>query len=145
MMTFFKETFAAGRIVLIGGLAVISVALGVFYHSIAWACSTNMLMGEPAERVFELRIEGGEVAEDMRAIRVTVEDTVHLHWSADAPLVLHLQGYDIEKEVEPGSVTEFTFEAHTTGRFPVNARDKGESREASHEWKPIVFLEVYPR
>ncbi len=42
-------------------------------------------------------------------------------------------------------MTELTIEAHTTGRFPVNARDKGESRGASHERKPIVFLEVYPR
>ena len=145
MMTSFKETLAAGRIVLIGGLAVIGVAVGVFYHSIAWACGTNTLMGGPTERVFELRIEGGEVAEDMRTIRVMEEDTVHLRWRANAPLVLHLQGYDIEKEVEPGAVTEFTVEAHATGRFPVNARGKGESRGASHERKPIVFLEVYPR
>jgi hypothetical protein len=145
MMTFVGETLAAGRMALVAGLAVISVVVSVFYHSSAWGCATNMLMGDPAERVFELRIEGGKVAEDMRAIRVMVKDTVHLHWTTDAPSVLHLHGYDIEKEVQPGAVTEFTFEAHTTGRFPVDAHDKGQSRGAQHERAPIAHLEVYPR
>lgn len=144
-MTFFRDILVAGRMVLIAGLAVISVTVGIFYHSSAWACAANMLMDGPAERVFDIRIEGGEVAEDMRAIRVTEEDTVHLHWSADAPLVLHLHGYDIEKEVKPGTLTEFTFDARITGRFPVDAHDKGESRGATHERKPIAYLEVYPR
>ncbi len=32
---------------------------------------------------------------------------------------LHLHGYDIEKRIEPGAVTEMTFTARATGRFPV--------------------------
>lgn len=144
-MAFFKEALAKGRIVLIAGVAVISVVVGVFYNSSSWACATNMQMDGPAVRVFELRIEGGKVAEDVRTIRVTEKDTVHLHWTADAPLVLHLQGYDIEKEVEPGTVTEFTFEAHTTGRFSFDVGGKDESHGATRERAPIAYLEVYPR
>jgi hypothetical protein len=54
-------------------------------------------------------------------------------------MVLHLHGYDIEKELKPGTVTEFAFEAYAAGRFPVNTHS-----EDSHE-ATLLYVEVHPR
>lgn len=144
-MAFCKGSSLAGRVGLMAGLALIGLASGPLPDTGAWACARNKPMGPPAERVFELKIEGGQIAVDARTVRVLEKDTVHLHWSADAPLVLRLQAYGIEQAVEPGAVTEVTFEANMTGRFPFEAVEKGASRAAAQERNPIGYLEVYPR
>ena len=72
-----------------------------------------------AEVTFALRIENGHVPDNMRLIRVKQNDVVKLHWTTDRPMTVHLHGYDIEKEVEPGTVTEMAFTARATGRFTV--------------------------
>ncbi len=99
----------------------------------------------PAEHVFELRIEEGAVADEMELIRVAQGDLVTLRWRADETLVLHLHGYDIEKEVRPGVVTEFVFTAYATGRFPVAVHGREGLDAAAHDEAPLVTLEVYPR
>lgn len=95
----------------------------------------------PAEQVFDLKVVGGQLPEKLRRLRVKQGDSVRLRWSVDAPMVLHLHGYDIEKTVTPGRTTEFRFEAHATGRFPVNVHRQG----AAHDDEPLTMLEVYPR
>lgn len=97
-----------------------------------------------AEQVFDLRIEGGEVAGDLRTLRVTQGERVDLRWTADAPTVVHLHGYDIEQEVVPGRVTEMRLEAYATGRFPIEIHAQGNGSADSHE-APLAVLEVYPR
>src|SRR5262245_56616396 len=87
-------------------LAVIAVSVGTF--------------GARAEELtFVLRIANGRVPADVRLIRVKQGDVVTLPWSADRRTALHLHGYDIEKTIEPGAVTELTFTARATGRFPI--------------------------
>ena len=54
------------------------------------------------EVTFVLRIENGQLPENMRLIRVKQNDVVKLEWSADRPTTIHLHGYDIEKEITPG-------------------------------------------
>ena len=73
-----------------------------------------------AELTFELRLEQGQVPYNMRLIRVHEGDVVRLRCTADQLLVLHLHGYDIERTVTPGTVTELRFTARATGRFPVH-------------------------
>jgi hypothetical protein len=128
------------RIGLVVALAVIALGAGS-PAPLAWACGASQRPEGPLEQVFELRIEGGEVADDMRTLRVSEGDDVRLRWTADAPVTLHLHGYDIEKEVAPGGVTEFAFETYATGRFPVEIH----APEQSHHEAPVVVLEVYPR
>jgi heme/copper-type cytochrome/quinol oxidase subunit 2 len=93
-----------------------------------------------AELTFVLPIENGRVPEALRRIRVHQNDAVTLKWSSDRPITIHLHGYDIEKQVRPGTITEMTFTARATGRFTV------ETHEASggHHGPPLVTLEVYP-
>ncbi len=144
-MAFLRNNRALRRIGLVAGLAVVGVVVGVFYYTDVRSCATGMAPEGPAERVFDLRIEDGKVAEDMRVVRVTQGDTVRLRWTTGAPVVLHLHGYDIEKRVAPGEVTEFAFMARATGRFPVNAHRPDKPAAATHDETPGVFVEVYPR
>ena len=82
-----------------------------------------------AEVTFDLKIENGKVAQNMRLIRVKQGDAVRLRWTTDRPSLLHLHGYDIEKKVEPGAVAEMAFEARATGRFPVEEHTERQGRQ----------------
>ena len=55
------------------------------------------------ELTFDLKVERGQVAQNMRLIRVKQGDVVRLRWSTDRPMDLHLHGYDIEQKIEPGA------------------------------------------
>jgi hypothetical protein len=99
-----------------------------------------------AELTFDIRIERGRVPDMMRLIRVNEGDVVKLRWTSDRPLVLHLHGYDIEKRVAPGAVTEFVFTAYATGRFPIHIHEQGAGAGGhAHEDLPLATIEVYPR
>ena len=103
-------------------------------------------VGAPAaELTFALRIENGRVPANMRLIRVKQGDVVKLEWSADRREIVHLHGYDLEKEVAPGTVTDLTFTANATGRFPIHLHaPKADSGAHGHE-ETLVNIEVYPR
>jgi hypothetical protein len=99
-----------------------------------------------ADLTVDLKIERGQVPQNMRVIRVSQGDVVKLRWSTDQPLTLHLHGYDIEQTLERGAVAEMTFTARATGRFPVHVHD-GTARAGSHSHQeaPLVLIEVYPQ
>jgi hypothetical protein len=108
------------------------------------ASSTFLAMA--AELVFDLEIRHGRVPEDKRLIRVEEGDVVKLRWTTDQAVVLHLHGYDIEKAVAPGAVTELTFTAYATGRFPLHVHaQKGRSESPAQQEEPLIDVEVYPR
>jgi hypothetical protein len=110
------------------------------------AASTAVTGAKAAEVTFVVRIENGHVPETMRLIRVKQGDAVKLRWSSDRRMILHLHGYDIEKEVEPGSVADLTFTARAEGRFPIHVHaPAAHPGNPSHEEAPLVTIEVYPR
>jgi hypothetical protein len=96
-----------------------------------------------AEVTYALRIDNGHVPANMQLIHVTQGDVVTLQWSADKPSIVHLHGYDIEKRVIPGTVTQMTFTARATGRFQVHLHG-GAAETHGHE-DALVSIEVYPR
>jgi hypothetical protein len=99
-----------------------------------------------AELTFDIKIEGGRVPEAMRLIGVTEGDVVKLRCTSDRPLVLHLHGYDIEKRVAPGAVSELVFTANATGRFPIHLHEQGAGVGGhAHEDLPLATVEVYPQ
>jgi FtsP/CotA-like multicopper oxidase with cupredoxin domain len=94
---------------------------------------------------FVLKIENGRVPRNLRLIRVKQGDTVKLQWSTDRRTNLHLHGYDIEKEVVPGTVAEMSFDARATGRFTV-APHVGKQAGGGHSHgDALVTIEVHPR
>jgi hypothetical protein len=95
---------------------------------------------EPAgTRSFDLAISGGRLASGARTLRVQQGDQVSLRWTSDRPITLHLHGYDLELEIEPGVAAAMQFEARATGRFPVEIHQPG-GRHAT-----LLYLEVHPR
>jgi len=69
-------------------------------------------------------------------ISVNQDDTVTLRVSTDESTELHVHGYDVEQEVEPGTEAEIDFEADLTGRFEI------EAHESENE---LGVLQVRPR
>jgi heme/copper-type cytochrome/quinol oxidase subunit 2 len=99
---------------------------------------------DAAEVAFELRIANGRVPENMRRIRVKRNDVVTLKWSTDKAMSLHLHGYDIEKQVAPGAVTEMTFTARATGRFTVEPHVAKQPSGGHSHGDVLVTIEVHP-
>ncbi len=93
-------------------------------------------LAEP--RVIDLAVKKGELPAAQRLIRVTQGDDVTLRWTTDAPLEIHLHGYDVEVKLMPGPPRSARFTAKAAGRFPIEAHGGG------REWT-IAYLEVHPR
>jgi hypothetical protein len=108
------------------------------------AAAAAVVSASAAELGFDLKVERGRLPENMRRVRVQQGDAVTLRWTSDQPLLVHLHGYDIEKRVAPGAVTEMKFTAYATGRFPVHVHAQGAGGGA-HEETPLANIEVYPR
>jgi len=118
--------------------------------SASWTLALSLIIaGAPAltaELTFDIKIERGRVPDTMRLIRVNEGDIVKLRWTSDQPLVLHLHGYDIEKRLVAGAVTELAFTAYATGRFPIHVHAQGAGAGGqAHEDAPLAIIEVYPR
>jgi hypothetical protein len=79
----------------------------------------------PQRKVFEVSVEDGGMKPD--EIDVNEGDRVTLRLRSDAPLELHLHGYDLEAEVAPGEPADLSFEANLTGRFEIEDHDKEEA------------------
>lgn len=69
-------------------------------------------------------------------ITVGEGDWMRFRITSDSPLEIHLHGYDLEEEVEPGELTELAFDATLTGRFEIE-------NEQTHE--DLGTLLVQPR
>jgi Cupredoxin-like domain len=90
--------------------------------------------GAPQDRTFDVTIKGGEMSPN--EISVDQGDTVTLRVSSDKPIKLHVHGYDVEQEVEPGRKSNIEFEADLTGRFEI------EDHETEKE---LGVIQVRPR
>ena len=90
--------------------------------------------GGSQDRIFDVSIKGGEMSPG--EISVNQGDTVTLRVSSDEPVELHVHGYDVEQEVEPGQESSLDFEADLTGRFEI------ENHETEKE---LGTLQVRPR
>ena len=89
---------------------------------------------EPQEQVHDIEIEGGAMIP--AEVSAGQGDQVTLRFTSDAPVEVHLHGYDLEEEVEPGEEAELSFEAELTGQFEIE----------DHETEaPIGALLVEPR
>jgi FtsP/CotA-like multicopper oxidase with cupredoxin domain len=81
---------------------------------------------EGAQRkVFEVSVEDGGM--DPEEIDVTEGDRVTLRLTSDAPLEVHLHGYDLEAEVTPDEPADLSFEANLTGRFEIEDHETEEA------------------
>ena len=110
-----------------------------------WSGSLMTIAARAAEVSYVLAITNGRVPDNMRLIRVKQNDVVKLEWSTNKPISVHLHGYDIEKDIKPGAVTQMTFVARATGRFTIEPHiGKTQSSGAHGHGDVLVTIEVYP-
>jgi cupredoxin-like protein len=86
----------------------------------------------PQTREFDLEIRG----DAMKPSKVTVAegDRVLLRITSASPVEVHLHGYDLDREVEPGEPAELSFKAKLTGRFEI------EDHETEEELGALVVV-----
>ena len=72
--------------------------------------------GEPEQVAFDVAIRGDSPPGES-TFEAKQGDGVTFRVSADIVGAVHLHGYDIENEIEPGHVTSFSLTADATGRF----------------------------
>jgi hypothetical protein len=114
------------------------VNIAVIVAALSIATTSSCLAQTAAEpRRFDLRIENGRIAGNVKTVQVQQDDAVELKWSADRRTTVHLHGYDIEITVNPGQTQVMAFRARASGRFPV------ESHGDRHT--VLVYFEVHPR
>jgi hypothetical protein len=117
----------ARPLILVVGVVLILAALFVLLRP-------NAPTAGPQTREFDLRISDDVM--EPSDIAVTEGDRVVLRISTDSPTELHVHGYDIEQEAEPGEPARLSFEADLTGRFEI------ENHETEEELGTLV---VEPR
>jgi FtsP/CotA-like multicopper oxidase with cupredoxin domain len=67
-------------------------------------------------------LQGGKVTK----LEFTEGDTVKFRVTSDVPEEVHVHGYDIAKDLEPGKVTTVSFPATITGIFEIEYEHAGE-------------------
>lgn len=67
-------------------------------------------------------LEGGKVTK----LRFTEGDTVTFRVVSDVPEEVHVHGYDIAKDLEPGKVATMSFKGDITGIFEIEYEHAGE-------------------
>lgn len=92
--------------------------------------------GGPREHTFNIKIADGKPVAGSTTFRVKQGDTVTFKISSNTTGEVHLHGYDLEAEMDPGKPVALSFTANATGRFPIEVEDTKVE---------IGFLEVQPR
>jgi FtsP/CotA-like multicopper oxidase with cupredoxin domain len=67
-------------------------------------------------------LQGGKVTK----LECTEGETVRFRVTSDVPEEVHVHGYDIAKDLEPGEVTTVSFPATITGIFEIEYEHAGE-------------------
>jgi len=63
---------------------------------------------------------------DVKTLRFDQGDTVRFRVRADTTDEVHVHGYDLVKDIEPGKTIAFNFDADITGIFEIELEDAGE-------------------
>lgn len=88
--------------------------------------STTTTVAEPAGRVIEVRLVGGDVEGGPRLETVSVGDTVTIRAVSDVAEELHVHTYDLKVDLEAGTPGEVTFDASIPGRHEVEFERSGQ-------------------
>ena len=87
--------------------------------------STSSSSSAPAEMRLEVEVTGGQVSGDSGRVPIPAGTHVTLVVTSDVADEVHVHGYDIEGELEPGTPTELSFDATIPGVFEVELHESG--------------------
>jgi len=114
--------------------AIVVLVVALVLGGLFFLLRPDAQRGGPQNRTFDVSIKGGEMRPG--EISVHKDDTVTLRVDTDEPTELHLHGYDVEQEVQPGQEAKLQFKADLTGRYEI------EDHETEKE---LGVLQVRPR
>lgn len=80
----------------------------------------------PEAAVPEVEIRNGDVVGGVQEIEVKSGERIEFEVSSDAPDEIHVHGYEVTEEVEPGKPTRFSFSADAEGIYEVETHDIGQ-------------------
>jgi hypothetical protein len=118
-----------------------------------WGSAGWPAAGSAAETVNPIRIavplKNRALANPVQKdIRITQGDVLELVFTTDEPAELHLHGYDIYLNVEPGAQAALRVDAKIAGRYPLEAHRFGSvtpEPRGAHGHLVLLHLSVYPR
>ena len=90
----------------------------------------------PPPRVETIKVSGGEPAGGVSKLSFREGERIRFRVTDDSDAVVHLHGYDIEKDVGPGSPATFNVPATITGRFEVELHGAQETQIAEVTVEP---------
>ena len=93
-------------------------------------------------KTFEFILENGVLNRGPTRVQVQQGGRVTLIWRSDAPVEVHLHGYNKLLNIVPGKPANMIVDCIATGRFPISLHGKGSS---GHRHKPVTYLEVHPK
>jgi hypothetical protein len=106
----------------------------------------NAVAADPPVARFEIPIVRDRVPPELRRLKVREGDRVILAWTAEEPMTVHVEGYDIVATVLPGKPATMEFDARRTGRFPIHGHaSSGASGGHGHGHRALSHIEVHPK
>ena len=103
------------------GLLVAAAAVVVVAIVIAVASGGSDSGSSTSTTTARIQIKGGKPVGGAQDIKVKKGDKVTIVVSADARDDIHLHGYNIEKDIEPGKPATFKFTAGIEGIFEIES------------------------
>jgi hypothetical protein len=96
--------------------------------------------GKPAAT--SIRFKDGAPIGGVRDIEATSGDPVRIRLTSDIPALVHVHGYELEKEMKAGETAKLDFPATIEGAFEVEVHElvNGEEQEGIH----VANLTVAP-
>ncbi|RBY89341.1 hypothetical protein [Blastococcus sp. TF02A-30] len=79
----------------------------------------------PAGQLLEVQVAGGQVTGDTGRVPVAAGEHVVLTVTSDVPDELHLHGYDLTADLQPGTPATVEFDATIPGVFEVELHEAG--------------------
>ena len=118
---------AAAVVVVVAVVVAVASGGGDDKSTAAQTTTTNTSNEQPHEtvpaeaKVNRIQIKGEQPVGGVQNFKVKKGDNVTIVVSADAHDKIHLHGYDIEKDVEPGKPATFKFTADIEGIFEIES------------------------
>ena len=121
--------------VMAGALSVLTADMDAGVVSVATAQTS-------ASQQFSITIRNGKA--DTNLIRITQGQRIEIALASDQAAELHLHGYDLTAQLEPGVPAALSFLARIAGRFPVEAHRWGSAAKGRRHPGALFYVEVYP-
>jgi hypothetical protein len=132
--------------------AILLLAMAALMHGpCEWPLAGSSGLAAEAVKPIRIRvpIRNRSLANPLQKdIRITQGDVLELVFTTDESAELHLHGYDIYLNVEPGTRAVMRVDAKIAGRFPLESHRFGSDvaqAKGAHNHIVLLHLSIYPR